>query len=134
MACPAEAIQAFPLGISMTPTPEIYSSLNDTVPINMNIQWNSRSTPPTFVNQLSSGGTLDEGSGSTQTTMRYNATTYTLTSAQICSQTHSGWIVPSTAASDNKEDLVMIFNTMTIAPCKQKLLIKHLGVLIFYTP
>jgi hypothetical protein len=45
--------------------------------------------------------------------MRYNSTTYTLSSAQICSQTHSGWLVPSTAASNNKEDLVMIFNTMT---------------------
>jgi len=80
----------------------------------MTIQWNTQTTAPTFSNTNSTGGILNEGD---TTTLRYKGVKYPLSRAQICSQTHSGWILP--VGSPNKEDLILIFtnnsDTLTIS-------------------
>jgi hypothetical protein len=114
MTCPAGAITSFPLGISIIPSQSQYDAVKDTALAGMTIQWNTQTTAPTFSNTNSTGGILNEGDS---TTLRYKGVKYPLTRAQICAQTHSGWILP--VGGSNKEDLILIFtndsDTLTIS-------------------
>jgi len=104
MTCPAGAITSFPLGISITPSQNQYDALADPALSGMTIQWGTKTTAPTFSNTNSTGGILNEDDS---TTLRYQGVRYSLSRAQICAQTHSGWILP--VGANNKEDLILIF-------------------------
>jgi hypothetical protein len=78
------------------------------------MQWGTRTTPPVFLKQATSGGTIDEKDGST--TLRYNTNTYNLISVQIAKATHTSWLVPTKSQPDNKEDLIFIFTSSAADP------------------
>ena len=108
-ACPAGAITSFPLGIMMTPTQALYEGQNDNSLQGVSVQWNPRTTPPSFQNANGTSGVLNEDSD--KTTLRYNSVKYPLLSAQICGATHTEWIIP--AGTENLADLVLIFENMS---------------------
>jgi len=107
------AVTSFPLNIDRTPDEATnYDSVDE--PITMNFQWATRSIAPRFI---SSSGLIDEGSGSGATnvsTLNFNNIKYNIYSVQIASNggnkgTHNNWIIPSSAQSQNKEDLIITF-------------------------
>jgi hypothetical protein len=104
MTCPAGAITSFPLGISIIPSQSQYEAVKDTALAGMVVQWSTKTTAPTFSNTNTTGGILNEGDS---TTLRFKGVGYPLSRAQICAQTHSGWILP--VGGNNKEDLILIF-------------------------
>ena len=103
MTCPAGAITSFPLGISIIPSQSQYDAVKDSALSGMTIQWGTKTTAPKFSNSNATGGILNED----DTTLRYQGVKYSLSRAQICAQTHSGWILP--VGANNKEDLILIF-------------------------
>lgn len=113
--CPAGAITSFPLQMAITATDILYDSANE--PITMDFQWAARSTPPAFVDTVTS--TTDEvGAGNTNlTTLRFLNNSYTVSSVQFVTASHSSWILPITAQEKNKEDVIITFsseNTNTV--------------------
>lgn len=109
MACPAGAITSFPLQLGITATSVLYDSVNE--PITMDFQWATRSTPPTFTDKVKCI-TDEVGGGNTNlTTLRFMNNNYTVASVQIIAASHTAWILPNTAQTNNKEDIVIVFAT-----------------------
>ena len=108
-ACPTGAIRSFPLKLAITATDVLYDIANE--PITMDFQWASRSTPPTFIDTITS--TTDEvGAGNTNlTTVRFMNNTYTISAVQLISASHNSWILPTTQQANNKEDIAITFSS-----------------------
>ena len=113
--CPEGAITSFPLQMGITATDILYDSVNE--PITMDFQWASRSTPPSFVDTVTSI-TDEVGSGNTNvTTLRFLNNSYSVSSVQFVAASHTPWILPTTAQAKNKEDIIITFsssNTNTV--------------------
>ena len=109
--CAVSALRSFPIGLSVTPTDLLYESVLE--PITMDIQWATRTTPPTFRDTENSNGYLDEvGAGNTSiTTIKYNGKSYTLDSVQLTAPSHREWILPRSDMQANKADCILTFVT-----------------------
>lgn len=107
MTCPSGAITSFPLQLAITATDTLYDTVSE--PITMDFQWSSRSTPPTFFDTTTS--TTDEvGAGNTNlTTLRFMNNSYTISTVQLIKPSHTQWILPSSAQTNNKEDIAITF-------------------------
>jgi hypothetical protein len=103
--CPANSIQAFPVGLSSTivPTAELYTSVLQ--PLLFDFQWGTRSTNPQF--EDGQNGLINETSTSS---LRYNGLTYELESVQFTSPTHRTWIAPQSSSTNNQEDIILTFS------------------------
>ena len=104
MSCSPGTLQSFPVNLSITVNPQVYTGVLE--PLNFEFQWSSRSTAPQFVS--SQNGTLDEP---TTTSIRYSGTTYNLVSVQITDPTHKSWISSSSARAQNFEDIILTFSS-----------------------
>ena len=105
--CSSFALQSFPVKTLVHPTLDLYFSVLE--PLSFEFQWNTRTTPPTFLS--SQNGQLSEDKKSS---VRYNGTTYTLESVQLTDPTHKGWILPSSAQQNNYEDIILTFSYNTL--------------------
>ena len=111
----ARAITNFPLGLGNIPgLKTLYDSVEE--PISIYLSLATSSIAPQFIdttgmiynNSVTSGQIPDSP---TQSTVRYNNTSYSLYSVQITLSTHTSWIIPTPAENINKEDLIITFYT-----------------------
>ena len=110
------AITNFPLGLGNIPgLKTLYDSVEE--PISIYLSLATSSIAPQFIdnttgmiynNSVTSGQIPDSP---TQSTVRYNNTSYSLYSVQITVSTHTSWIIPTPAENINKEDLIITFYT-----------------------
>lgn len=70
----------------------------------MDFQWSPRATPYT----VASDGTLSL-ENERASTLRYENTTFTLISAQLCTAGHTRWLINPDDQSRNREDFIAIF-------------------------
>jgi hypothetical protein len=101
--CPATSIQSFPVGLSVTLTPELIDSVAD--PLKFQFHWTTRTSQPNF--KSAESGEILEDLGST---VMLNGRTYTLYSVQLTNPTHMKWITPSTQQVKNEEDIILTFS------------------------
>jgi hypothetical protein len=100
--CPPYSLGKFPVGMSLMPTIDMYTSVLD--PLKFQFQWGVRTTAPRFMS--GENGIVDEFA---TTTLRYDGKTYVLESVQITDPTHKSWIVPATTRQNNLEDIILRF-------------------------
>ena len=106
--CPPTAFTRYAPPITFTVNTESYSGLlGSPAPLVVNFSWASRTTDPEF--QDSYSGVLKQEP--TESTLRYLGRNYSLVSIQFTPASHQGWVIPATAQSANKEDVVLTFRT-----------------------
>jgi len=100
--CPPYSLGKFPVGMLLTPTIDMYTSVLD--PLKFQFQWGVRTTAPHFI--TGENGIIDELA---TTTLRYDGKTYVLESVQITDPTHKSWVVPAITRQNNLEDIILRF-------------------------
>lgn len=107
--CPQNSLQGFPVKLDITPSEAIYDQVEEA--ITADFQFATRTTIPSFLDTSAGNGLLDEGedSSSTKSTLRFERSTATLLSAQLCKATHNTWLSSTQDQASNTEDFVCIF-------------------------
>lgn len=108
--CPEGAIASFPLGLSFTMTDMRYEEVSD--PLSIEFKWGSRATAPRFLSGINNSEIDEVGAGvSNLSTLIHQQVNYSLEYVQICSATHSRWLLPLESQEKNKEDVLVVFST-----------------------
>jgi hypothetical protein len=105
--CPPTSIQTFPNVLNLpSQNIEFYTKESTYEPTQIEFQWAEQRTPSQFVDSLK--GILAMPTGPSNT-LRYKNATYSLTKLQVTDPTHTSWILPVAAQSENQEDMIFTF-------------------------
>ena len=107
--CPRESLQSFPIDIGFTLTESTYKDARKT-PLNITFQWGTRASAPNF--SFAGSGEIDHVRNDYLTTLKYNGSLFTLSSAQLSAPSHNRWLIPPTldvTKLDNVEDVILTF-------------------------
>ncbi len=109
--CPATSVTSFPVKLGLAVTDTHYESVEE--PIAVDFQWSERTTPPTFLSPGTQDAAIDEvgGANMTRMTLRFMEASYTIMRVELAAATHTDWILPATSRANNKEDLIITFET-----------------------
>jgi hypothetical protein len=108
--CPTGAITSFPLQLAISATDALYEGVSE--PVTIDFQWASRATPPMFISPQQNAVTDEIAAGNSNlTTLRYMNKSYTIAAVQIIQASHTAWILPASAQTNNKEDIAITFSS-----------------------
>jgi hypothetical protein len=124
MSCPTNANRSYPINpIDTTGNPVYTGNLSDfydskqqsLFPIEF--IWGPRATPPFFIDPTKA--TTDDANLDNPSTIRYANKIYTLKQAQITQPYNTNFIANTTAKTNNKADLTLLFKTDVLVPNEQ---------------
>jgi hypothetical protein len=107
--CSKDGNRSYPIDPPSSISADMYNTIRDTFSINFNL--GQRTTRPIFSNGAKA--LLDEGSGSSVPSIKYNGLTYKVSQVQVTKTYNTKWIDSTVKRGKNAADITLIFQTAT---------------------